>query len=400
MLTRLLNGRRPTWPDLLLSLAVTVAGLVESYGRQGAGYGQIENPMTMAAGAIVSGVLLLFRRAFPMTALLMLTVLGFAMQRTTNPEYYAAWHFYSTLILLHSVASAAELRSRRGIAGLFCLLIAYGHLQTLRLVDIPEVLISAIFVGVAYTSGILLRRQMDRTARLAQHTTRLEMEREERARWAVAEERARIARELHDIVSHNVSLMTLHVGGVRRMLGDDRERERERTLLLGVEQAGREAVAELTLMLGMLRSLGDGDVPAPQPGLDRLDELIAQVREAGPRIEPRIIGTPTPLSSGLDLSAYRLIQEALTNVLKHARASNVDITIAYGPAELSILVINDGADPAVGDTARRPPEGGHGLIGMRERIEMHGGELSVGPIPGGHYRVFARFPLGDPVGVG
>ncbi|MFF0572467.1 sensor histidine kinase [Streptosporangium saharense] len=384
MLTRLFRRWRPTWPDLLLSLAVTVAGLVESFGRQGLGYDQIENPTPMAVGAILSGVLLLFRRTFPMTALLALTVLGFAVQRMTNAEYYAAWHLYSTLILLHGVASAAELRSRRGIAGLGCLLIAYGHLQTLRHVDVPEVLITAIFVGVAYTSGILLRRQMDRTTRLARHSTRLEMEREERARWAVAEERARIARELHDIVSHNVSLMTLHVGGVRRMLGDGQERER--TLLLGVEQAGRETIGELMLMLGMLRS-------APQPGLDRLDELIAQVREAGPKIELRIIGTPAPLSSGLDLSAYRLVQEALTNVLKHARAANVDITIAYGPAELSILVINDGAGPDDG-AARLLPDGGHGLVGMRERTEMHGGELSVGPIAGGHYRVFARFPLG------
>lgn len=120
-------------------------------------------------------------------------------------------------------------------------------------------------MGVAYISGILLRRQMDRTARLAQYSTRLEMEREERARWAVAEERARIARELHDIVSHNVSLMTLHVGGVRRMLGDGPERERERALLLGVEQAGRETVGELRLMLGMLRSLGDGGFPLLSP---------------------------------------------------------------------------------------------------------------------------------------
>ncbi|MER7133474.1 sensor histidine kinase [Streptosporangium saharense] len=391
MLTRLFRGWRPTWPDLLLSLAVTVAGLVESFGRQGLGYDQIENPTPMAVGAIVSGVLLLFRRTFPMTALLALTVLGFAVQRMTNAEYYAAWHLYSTLILLHGVASAAELRSRRGIAGLGCLLVAYGHLQTLRHVDVPEVLITAIFVGVAYTSGILLRRQMDRTARLARHSTRLEMEREERARWAVAEERARIARELHDIVSHNVSLMTLHVGGVRRMLGDGQERER--ALLLGVEQAGRETVGELMLMLGMLRASIGGDPPTPQPGLDRLDELVAQVGEAGPQIESRIIGTPVPLSSGLDLSAYRLVQEALTNVLKHARASSVDITIAYGPAELSILVINDGAGPD-DDAVRRLPDGGHGLIGMRERTEMHGGELSVGPIAGGNYRVFARFPLG------
>ncbi|MEV0971355.1 sensor histidine kinase [Microtetraspora glauca] len=395
MLTRPLRDRRPTWPDVLLSLAVAVAGLVESFGRQGAGLEQIKDPMPLAAGAIVSGALLLFRRRFPMATLLTLTAVGFAVQMITDAGYYAAWHFYSTLIMVHTVASAAELRSRRGIAGLGCVLIAYGHLQTLQYNDVPEVLIGAIFVGVAYTSGILLRRQIDRTARLAEHTTRLEMEREERARWAVAEERARIARELHDIVSHNVSLMTLHVGGMRRMLGDGRDHERE--LLLGVERAGRETVEELRLMLGMLRGTEDGDAPTPQPGLDRLDDLVSQVREAGPEVHLRIIGTRRALPPGLDLSAYRLIQEALTNVLKHAQAAGVDVTIAYGPDELSVVVINDGAG-----SGRTPHGGGggHGLIGMRERTAMYGGELSAGPITGGGYRVFARFPLGDPAGAG
>ncbi|GLW99602.1 histidine kinase [Microtetraspora sp. NBRC 16547] len=394
MLTRLLRDWRPTWLDVSLSLAVGVVGLVESFGRQGFEPEQIKDPMPLAVGAVISGVLLLFRRRFPMTMLLTLTTVGFAVQVITNTWYYAAWHFYSTLILVHTVGSAAELRSRRGIAGLVCVLIAYGHLQTLPDNDVAEILIKAVFVGVAYTSGILLRRQTDRTTRLAERTTRLEMEREERARWAVTEERSRIARELHDIISHNVSLMTLHVGGVRRMLGDSRERERE--LLLGVEQAGREAVEELRLMLGMLRSTKDGDPLAPQPGLDRLDDLIAQVKEAGPEVNLRIIGARRTLPPGLDLSAYRLIQEALTNVLKHTQAAKVDVTFAYEPAELSIVIVNDGAGPG------RIPNGGggHGLIGMRERTAMHGGELSAGPITGGGYRVFARFPLGDPAEVG
>ncbi|GHE45518.1 two-component sensor histidine kinase [Streptosporangium violaceochromogenes] len=390
MLRRLPGDRRPTWLDLVLSLAVGVAGLAESLGRRSAPE-QIGDPVPLAAGAIVSGALLLFRRRFPMTVLLALTALGLAVQTVTETGYYAAWHFYSTLILVHTVASSAELRSRRGVAGLGCVLIAYGTLQTFKHVDGPEVLISAVFMGVAYTSGILLRRQIDRTARLAGHATRLEMEREERARWAVAEERSRIARELHDVVSHNVSLMTLHVGGVRRTLGDGRERE----VLLGVERAGREAIEELRLMLGMLRGGRGDDPPASQPGLDRLDDLIEQVREAGPEVHLRITGARRPLPPGLDLSAYRLIQESLTNVLKHALAAKVDVTVAYGPAELSVVVVDDGAGPG------RHPEngtggGGHGLIGMRERTVMHGGELSAGPLAGGGYRVFARFPLGDP----
>nr|WP_260407810.1 histidine kinase [Planomonospora venezuelensis] len=283
-------------------------------------------------------------------------------------------------------------------------------------------MIGAIFVGVAYGSGILLRRQTDRTLRLAERAARLEVEREERARRAVEEERARIARELHDVVSHNVSVMTLHAGGARMLLGDGHERERD--LLLGVERAGREAVEELQLMLGVLRDHGDyGDYGdrdghggygdrgpgGPQPDLDRLEDLLAQVREAGLDVRLRTAGEPRPLPPGLGLSAYRVVQEALTNVLKHARAARTDVVVGYGPAELVVEVVDDGAgrtppsadaadaggggghDPATAGPGRS--RGGHGLIGMRERAAMHGGELSAGPVPGGGYRVAARFPL-------
>jgi signal transduction histidine kinase len=384
--TRLaLQGWRPTLLDLLLSLAVVVAGLVESFGRQGPLPGQIDHPAPLAAGAVAAGALLLFRRRFPMTMLLLLTADGYAVRMVTDAGYYAAWHFYSTLILVHTVASAAELRSRRGLGGLVCVLTTYGYLQTFQHNDMAEVLISAIFMGVAYASGILLRRQIDQTMRLTAHTTRLELEREERARWAVTEERNRIARELHDVISHNVSLMTLHTGGVRMLLGDDRARERD--LLLGVERAGREAIEELRLMLGMLRG-ADGNGPESlQPSLDRLNDLVAQVGEAGLEVRLRIVGEPYPLPPGLDQSVYRVIQEALTNVLKHAHAARAEVVIGYDRAELSVEVTDDGTG--------HPPGGGHGtghgLIGMRERTAMYGGALVAGPLPGGGYRVSARF---------
>ncbi|GGS93008.1 two-component sensor histidine kinase [Planobispora rosea] len=413
----------PTRLDLLLSLAVAIAGLVESFGRQGPEPGQVQHPVVMAAGAAAAGTLLLFRRRFPAIMLLVLIATGLAVRVVAGEGYYAAWHFYSTLILVHTVASAAELRSRRGLAGLGCVLAAYAFLQTLQSNDVAEVMISAIFVGVAYGSGILLRRQIDRTLRLAERTTRLEVEREERARRAVEEERARIARELHDVVSHNVSVMTLHAGGVRMLLGDDRARERD--MLLGVERAGREAIEELQLMLGVLRDYG-GPGPGPEthrPGLDRLDELLAQVREAGLDVRLRTAGEPRPLPEGLSLSAYRVVQEALTNVRKHAPAARAGVVIGYGPAELVVEVVDDGAAPAPdavapasgggepadrghgpaadesgsGSGSRQAP-GGHGLIGMRERVAMHGGELSAGPVPGGGYRVAARFPLSGPSG--
>ncbi|MBE3008857.1 sensor histidine kinase [Microbispora sp. NEAU-D428] len=385
---------RPSRLDVLLALAVTISGLVESFGRQGTGPEQVDAPVPYAAGVVTAGLLLLLRRRIPVTALLALTLTEYTLRMVTGSAYYAAWHFHSTLILIHTVAGAAEPRSRRGLAGLGCVLVAYAHLQTLQGIDFAEVLIGAIFVGVAYGSGILLRRQTDQTRRLAAQAARLEAERELRARWAVAEERSRSARELHDIVSHNVSLMTLHVGGVRRLLGDDRARERG--LLLAVEQAGREAVEELGHMLGMLRAAGTDAPEAPRTGLDRLDELVSQVADAGPVVRLRVTGERRPLPPGLDLSAYRVIQESLTNVLKHAHATKVDVVVHYAVDELRVAVVNDGPG------ARPAPDGGggHGLIGMRERTAMHGGELTAGPTPSGGYEVRARFPLTVPAAGG
>jgi len=407
VLRRLLGDWRPTWLDLLLSLAVVITGLVESLARQGPHPGEINDPVPLAVGAVVAGTLLLLRRRFPTTLLLALISIGLAVRATAGDGYYAAWHFYSTLILVHTVASAAELRSRRGLAGLACVLATYASLQTFQRNDVAEFMISAIFMGVAYGSGILLRRQIDRTLRLAERAIRLEVEREERARQAVAEERARIARELHDIVSHNVSVMTLHTGGVRMRLGEEHQRERD--MLLGVEKAGREAVEELQLMLGVLRGSGDLDPGTSQPSLERLDELITQVREVGLDVRLRITGEPRPLPPGLALSAYRVIQEALTNVLKHSPAATAEVVVAHGPTGLDVEITDDGTGgPSPADVPGTDGQrseggrrsGGHGLTGMRERTAMHGGELSAGPQPGGGYRVVARFPVDTSVATG
>ncbi|GAA3077013.1 sensor histidine kinase [Streptosporangium carneum] len=384
---RLPDGWRPSRMDMLLALAVVVAGQVESFGRQGLDPGQVRHPVPLAAGAVVAGALLALRRRSPVGTLLVLMAVGAAVRVVTGGLYYPAWHFYSTLILVHTVAGAAELRSRRGAAGLASVLTAYLFLQAFQYNDLAEVLISAVFIGVAYVSGILLRRQIDQTLRLARRTARLEAEREEQARRAVDEERARIARELHDIVSHNVSLMTLQAGGVRTMLGEEARRERD--LLLNVERAGREAVEELRLMLGMLRDPGGTGVQPPSAGLDGLDALVAQVKDTGVAVGVGVKGRPRPLPPGLDLSAYRVVQEALTNALKHARAGRIDVTVTHSPGALVLEVVDDGTGDGGGQGS------GHGLIGMRERVAMYGGELTAGPTPGGRgYRVHARFPLG------
>jgi signal transduction histidine kinase len=212
----------------------------------------------------------------------------------------------------------------------------------------------------------------------------LEREREEKARLAVAEERARIARELHDIVGHSVSVMTVQAAGVRSLLEPDQDRERE--ALQVVEQTGREALAEMRRLVGVLRRPEEGPALAPQPSLQHLDKLIDQAREAGLPVELHVEGDPVQLAPGLDLTAYRLVQEGLTNALKHARAKHAEVLVRYDDGHVELTVTDDGTGDAGGES------GGHGLVGMRERITVYGGELEAGPRSEGGYRLHARLP--------
>ncbi|MDA0638964.1 sensor histidine kinase, partial [Nonomuraea sp. MCN248] len=206
------------------------------------------------------------------------------------------------------------------------------------------------------------------------------------AREAVSAERARIARELHDIVVHGVSVMTMRTGGVRLMLGQERQAERE--ILATVEATGREAVEELRLMLNLLRG-PETDGTVPLAGLDRLDELAGQMSAAGLTVKTEIRGEPVPLPPGLDLSAYRIVQEALTNTLKHAGPTEVTVTVGYRPGELTLEVVDRGPT----GPPPRAGESGYGLVGMRERVALFGGTLSTGPVPEGGFRVRAVLPL-------
>ncbi|GGM29883.1 sensor histidine kinase [Dactylosporangium sucinum] len=362
---------RPSRLDVLLALAVAGAGVVEAYGRSGPGPGQVHSPAVVAAGALTAGGLLLVRRTAPLAALLALTALSVLLRLTVMDADYplAAWQFYSNLILVHSVGSRPDTRKQRA-GGLLAVLAAWGLLQTLPGQDVAESLIGAIFLGVAYGSGILLRRQTEQTVRMA-----------ERAAVAAADERTRIARELHDVISHNVSLMTLQTGGVRMLLGADPDRERERELLRGVERAGRDTVEELRLLLGVLRDTPDA------AGVGQLERLAGPLRAAGLDVRVATAGPARPLPAGLDLAAYRVVQESLTNVLKHARATSVAVLIRYDSRTMIIEIRDDGR------TSGQAGGTGHGLTGMRERVALHGGTLRAGPAPAGGYAVTATFPL-------
>jgi len=216
----------------------------------------------------------------------------------------------------------------------------------------------------------------------------LELEREEKATQAVTEERARIARELHDVVAHYVSVMVVQAAGARRIA--DMDPVAAKGALEAVEAAGRTALAEMRRMLEVLRA--DEAGVGPQPGLADLDRLVAQVRETGLPVEARMDGDERPLAAGMDLAAYRIIQEALTNVVKHAGNATARVAVSYEPQALDIEVVDDGRGAAAPLLAGAV-EGGHGLIGMRERVALYGGELETGPVFPGGYRVHARFPL-------
>jgi len=216
--------------------------------------------------------------------------------------------------------------------------------------------------------------------------------REELTKRAVAAERASIARELHDVIAHNVSVMVVQAGANR--VTPPAERAASMEAFASIEATGRQALSETRRLLGLMRRDGERQSPAPQPGLEHLAALADQVRKAGLPVTVLVRGDPRPLPAGLNLSAYRIVQEALTNVLKHAGPASTEVIIRYLDRELQIQVTND-APPT--RPARDGQKGrGHGLIGMRERAALYGGQLETGPLPGGGFRVRACLPLEPP----
>jgi signal transduction histidine kinase len=233
---------------------------------------------------------------------------------------------------------------------------------------------------VAWIAGYALRKRAEQAEAAEERATHAEL----RARIAVAEERGRIARELHDIVAHAVSVMVLQVGVVRRRLSAPSE---DHDLLNGVELAGRNALAEMRRLLVAMRREGEEAELVPQPGLDGLDSLLDEVGRAGLPVELHIEGKPSPLPRGIDLSAYRIVQEGLTNALKHAHASDADVTVRYRPDELEIEVRDNGQGSATNDGL------GHGLIGVRERVTIYGGKMTAGTAVEGGFVLNTRLPL-------
>jgi signal transduction histidine kinase len=339
--------------------------------------------------------------AVPATALIILPLLG--RRRFPFAAPFATWLLgplfsffdgrlvpFTPSISVAGLAGAFLLGNRRSnLESGLGLAVVVGGAATIVYHDPTHASAELVFIpllfAVGWLAGFALRERAAQAEAAEVRASQAERERDAAARIAVAEERARIARELHDIVAHAVSVMVLQVGAVRHKLPDVVAQERD--ALEGVEKAGRTALAEMRRLLAAMRTDGDEAELTPQPGLDGLDSLAEEVGRAGLPVRLHVDGDPFPLPRAIDLSAYRIVQEGLTNALKHARASAADVTVRYRPDELQLEVRDDGVGAATSDGL------GHGLVGIRERVKIYGGEMSAGTANGRGFVLSTRLPL-------
>lgn len=334
---------------------------------------------------------LALRRMYPVTVLAV-TVGAFAVDRVLDyPNTLAG---AGIVLAVHAIGSELPLQRSTKIGGSLVVGITtftiLGAL-TLESVGFGSVIQTFLLSATPLYLGREVHQRRRRFEELTLRAERAEREREEQARQAVAEERARIARELHDVVAHQMAVMTVQAEGARRVARDSDPRIRE--ALDTIRSAGHEALTEMRRMVGLLRTVDEPERPLdPQPGLDRLDELVDHMREAGLAIDVTVAGEPRELPPGVALNAYRIVQESLTNTLKHGgHGASATIALTYTDDGIRISVTDDGLGAA--SSLDRPAEGGHGLIGMRERVALLDGEFNAGPRPGGGYAVTARLPV-------
>jgi signal transduction histidine kinase len=378
--------RHPWWTDSLLAgflTLITVASAIVAEADAGNAVPVLEVvlvPFTTAPIAL--------RRYRPLEVLIVTVVAGVLILILTSQAQFPV----GVLVALYTVASRCERPVSIRAAKWVALPIIAGVIVSTgphpgRV--IPELAVFAI----AWVLGDNIRTRRAYLAELEARAARLEREREEKAERAVIDERARIARELHDVIAHNVSVMVVQASAGEELFDSNPERARES--LSAVASTGRAALSELRRLLGVIRAEEEpegGPAYAPQPGIEYLDDLVRQVQETGLAVELSVLGQPRELPEGVGLCAYRIVQEALTNTLKHAHASRAQVGVRYVDNALELQVLDDGRGAQAVNGDSEPA--GHGLIGMRERVALFGGELTAGPRGAGDgYEVRARLPL-------
>jgi signal transduction histidine kinase len=356
---------------VLLALPVVGTAIVDAVEH--------DQPLCVPVG--VAAILTLWwRRLHPVAVLAVLLLLGLAMRDEVIL-------FFPAVVVLYQVAAT---RSGPVIAGgVLALLAAVAAHRLLWYQDLEagNVLGAGVFCGFSVALGLNVAARRVKIAALQERAERLDRERELLAEQAVSDERVRIARELHDVVAHNVSLMVVQA----QALGATVKQPGVLEMTTGIADLGRQTMTDMHRTLELLRDRDHTNVRAPRPGLGNLDTLVAQSREAGLEVDVAIEGAQRPLSQSLDLSAFRIVQEALTNVRLHAPGATTHVTVGYGESSLALTIRNlgvEGAEPASNN-------GGHGLTGMRERAALFGGTLAAGPRNGSGYEVHAVLPYGE-----
>jgi signal transduction histidine kinase len=346
--------------------------------------GQVAGPRAAAIPlALLLTLPLAVRRAYPLPVAVAVSA-SFVLNWAVGVDMDSYWaSIIAALVVAYTVA--AHLQPHLAVLALSCLYAAV----VVSALGTSGLLWGGILIGGAALAGFGLRDRRRHVSQLAELAHQLELARDENARTAVAGERARIARELHDVVAHSVSVMVVQAGAAEEVLAAAPDRAREP--LRSIQDTGRQALVELRRLLGVLRTDGSEAALAPQPGLDQVAALAAQVREAGVAVDLRVDGERDRVPAGVDLAAYRIVQEALTNVLKHAGASHAAVRVGYRPDLIELEIFDDGCATPATDQATNGT--GHGLIGMRERASLYGGVVEARPRPEGGFAVRARLPV-------
>ena len=381
---RMVGERRaPSGLDWLVALALGIIALLELQS------GVFPGPVGVAAVAQLAAIVpVAFRRVAPLAAIAIST----AAILTSGVAYglgNSAADVATLLLLVYSVGRHTQ--GRRLLVGAAFALLFAAEPSIAGQTRPSEWAVNFIIDGGALGLGVALRVQTERSIALAVAADRARRMQEATAQAAVHEERTRIARELHDVVAHNVGLIVLQAGGARSVLATNPERAR--TALRQVEETGRQTLTEMRHLVGILRE-DEYEARQPLPRLERLPVLIDEARVGGLTVDLAVEGSPVELPAGLELAAYRLIEEALTNVRKHAPTSHVWVRLCYEPDRLRIEVSDDGGPSgAAAAAARHAADPRHGLIGMRERVQMYGGRMLTRTMPGGGFRIEATLPL-------
>jgi signal transduction histidine kinase len=382
LLARSRDPRLQRAADALIALAIFVGSVADIYTRRAqSGWGG-PKALSLFAALLISAPLL-WRSRYPIAALAIVFCGGLIDVASVAPRQAGFEPFVAMVVVYYSVG--AHVPDRRSVYAYVGSLIV-GAVPAAALGELPgNIVPTIVWTFAAWLVGRIIRSWRGRALALERANRELEEQRELQAQAAVAVERSRIARELHDVIAHNVSMIVVQAGAAARVL--EGSQQHVRAALETIETTGRATVDEMRRLLGVLRESDDGLALAPQPGLAELPELVAGVRDAGLAVELRVEGAPAPLPAALDLTAYRIAQEALTNSLKHAGQATAELTVRYGATALEIEVRDRGSGSSNGLGT------GHGLVGMRERAALWGGRLEAGRTDDG-WLVRALLPLG------